>query len=113
MTPPSLDVIIVNWNAGPLLRRCLTALTEARSPSFTLARVVVVDNASSDGSLDGLSDLSLPLQIVRNASNRGFGAACNQGAAGSTSDFLLFLNPDVYVTVNALSVRCIRRSRST
>lgn len=104
MIPPSLDVIIVNWNAGPLLRRCLTALAGAVSSSVTLRRVVVVDNASSDGSLDGLEDVPLPLQILRNSSNRGFGAACNQGAAGSTSDLLLFLNPDVYVTANALSV---------
>ena len=104
MTLPSLDVIIVNWNAGALLRRCLAALTEAHAPSFTLGRVVVVDNGSSDGSLDGLDDLVLPLEIMRNASNRGFGAACNQGAAGGTSDYLLFLNPDVYVTADSLSV---------
>ena len=101
---PSLDIVIVNWNAGPLLRRCLAALTGARQPSFSLTRVVVVDNASSDGSLEGLEALELPLVIVRNDTNRGFGAACNQGAAGSTADYLLFLNPDVYVNADSLSV---------
>ena len=101
--PPSIDIVIVNWNAGPLLRRCLTALIGALDRGFTLARVVVVDNASSDGSAEGLEDLPLPLTIARNSTNRGFGAACNQGAAGSTADYLLFLNPDVYLKRDSLS----------
>ena len=102
--PPSLDIVIVNWNAGDLLRRCLAALPAALDPSFTLARVVVVDNASTDGSLTGLDTLPLPLTMVRNATNRGFGAACNQGAAAGRADYLLFLNPDVFVGSRALSV---------
>lgn len=105
MTPvPTLDVIIVNWNAGPLLRRCLDALATARQPSFALGRVVVVDNASTDGSAAGLHDIALPLTIIANDVNRGFGAACNQGAAGSTADCLLFLNPDAYVNAGSLAV---------
>jgi len=100
---PSLDIVIVNWNAGALLRRCLMALPGALGPSFVLNRVVVVDNASSDGSLDGVETLPLPITVLRNVSNRGFGAACNQGAAGSTANYLLFLNPDVYVKPDSLS----------
>ena len=100
---PSLDIIIVNWNAGALLRRCLTALPGALDPSFVLNRVVVVDNASTDGSLDGVETVPLPITVLRNASNRGFGAACNQGAADSTANYLLFLNPDVYVKRDSLS----------
>jgi GT2 family glycosyltransferase len=102
--PPSLDIVIVNWNAGDLLRRCLASLPAALDPSFTLASVVIVDNASADGSLEGLAALPLPLTIVRNATNRGFAAACNQGAAAGHADYLLFLNPDVVVGRRALSV---------
>jgi N-acetylglucosaminyl-diphospho-decaprenol L-rhamnosyltransferase len=104
MSAPSLDIVIVNWNAGELLYRCLSALPAALDGSLTLSRVVVVDNASSDGSLDRLSTLPLPLTIVRNTTNRGFGAACNQGSQGSSADYLLFLNPDVYVGRDSLSV---------
>jgi hypothetical protein len=57
-------------------------------------RVTVVDNASSDGSLQGLENPSVPLEIIRNDQNVGFAAGCNQGAASSTADYLLFLNPD-------------------
>jgi GT2 family glycosyltransferase len=67
----------------------------------TVARIVVVDNASTDGSLDALP-ASPALTVIRNAENRGFAAACNQGAAGAEADFLLFLNPDTRLMPGAL-----------
>ena len=98
---PSLHIVIVNWNTGDELRRCLEAVSAA-SAGVPLRDVTVVDNASTDGSCEGLDDLDLPLHVVRNADNRGFAAACNQGADGSDSDYLLFLNPDTQVTADAL-----------
>lgn len=92
MGPATLHVVIVNWNSGPQLRECLQSFA-AVADDDVAARVTVIDNASSDESSEGLAT-SLPLTVVRNADNRGFGAACNQGAAGSEADFLLFLNPD-------------------
>lgn len=100
---PILDIIIVNWNTGDHLRECLAALSAARRDNYVLGRVVVVDNASSDHSTAGISCRALPLVIIRNNSNRGFGAACNQGAEGSMADYLLFLNPDAKVLDNTLS----------
>jgi hypothetical protein len=64
---------------------------------------VVVDNASQDGSADGLEGAALPLTVIRNSENRGFAAACNQGARGSRADYLLFLNPDAWLTADSLS----------
>jgi len=92
MGPATVDVVIVNWNSGPQLRECLQSFA-AVADDDVAARVTVIDNASTDGSSEGL-EASMPLAVVRNADNRGFGAACNQGAAGSEADFLLFLNPD-------------------
>jgi len=97
----SLDIIIVNWNAGDHLRDCLASIARTRTGP-ELRRVTVVDNASSDGSLYGLEDLSVPLEIIRNDKNVGFAAACNQGAATSTADYLLFLNPDTRLFPNTL-----------
>ena len=63
----------------------------------------MVDNASSDGSAAGVQDLPLPLELIRNPSNIGFAAACNQAAAGSTADYLLFLNPDTRLFPDTLA----------
>ena len=101
---PSLDIIIVNWNAGEHLRRGLKSIAEAKKDGYELRRVVVVDNASSDGSVVGLQVVGVPLELIRNTTNRGFAAACNQGARESTADYLLFLNPDVRLRENSLDV---------
>ncbi len=99
-----LDIIIVNWNTGHRLRDCLESIAAANRQGFDLRRVVVVDNASTDGSVEGLDDLPLPLTIIKNSTNRGFAAACNQGATGSEADYLLFLNPDTILFENSLSI---------
>jgi len=99
---PSIDVIIVNWNAGQQLARCLESIPFSND-DLDLHRVVVVDNASTDGSREALDRRRLPLHIVRNQHNRGFAAACNQGAKGSKADYLLFLNPDTRLFSDSLS----------
>jgi N-acetylglucosaminyl-diphospho-decaprenol L-rhamnosyltransferase len=93
-TPLSLDIVVVNWNAGAYLRGCLESVAAAQRAAYQLGKVVVVDNASTDGSLDGLHGIDLPLEILRNGENRGFSIACNQGAEVGDSDLILFLNPD-------------------
>ncbi|KPJ64955.1 hypothetical protein AMJ44_11750 [candidate division WOR-1 bacterium DG_54_3] len=99
----SLDIIIVNWNAGQQLRECIGSIVGAKRDGFNLNRVIVVDNASADGSADELEDLRLPVSIIRNEENRGFAAACNQGAEDSSADYLLFLNPDTYLNQDSLA----------
>jgi GT2 family glycosyltransferase len=99
---PSLDIIIVNWNTGPHLRACLRSIRASDQTGWTLGAVVVVDNASSDGSCDDLDAQCLPLVLMQNEANRGFAAACNQGASGLSSQYLLFLNPDTVLSPDAL-----------
>ncbi len=99
---PRLDIVIVNWNAGALLRQCLASIFASDLEHLMLERVVVVDNASSDGSLDGLDFASPPFTPIRLTRNHGFSAACNIGAEGSTADYLLFLNPDTILDRDTL-----------
>jgi len=99
----SLDIIIVNWNTGDRLRDCLESITEADTAGLTINRIVVVDNASSDDSLDDLPRMDPAFVLIRNPGNKGFAAACNQGAMGSMSDYLLFLNPDTRLYSNSLT----------
>jgi len=73
------------------------------SGPFMIGRIVVVDNASSDGSAAGLENLPIPLTVIENNTNRGFAAACNQAAKRSGADFLLFLNPDTRLFPGSLA----------
>ena len=99
-----LSVIIVNWNAGSLLVEAVSSIS--RHHQGLVATVIIVDNASIDDSLaqvEALMRLPYKLQIVRNQHNRGFGAACNQGAALTNSKYLLFLNPDTQLFSDSLT----------
>jgi len=99
---PTVHVVIVNWNAGAQLAECVASFAAIRDDGVAV-RVTVIDNASTDGSADHLVALpSVPLTVTRNTENRGFGAACNQGAAGSHDEFLLFLNPDTRLMPGSL-----------
>jgi N-acetylglucosaminyl-diphospho-decaprenol L-rhamnosyltransferase len=99
---PSLNIIIVNWNSAHQLSECLDSIANSDLSKFSLEKVIVVDNASIDRSLDGIEAINLPLEIIRNLDNKGFGFACNQGAAVGQADYLLFLNPDTRLFKDAL-----------
>src|SRR5437763_5536860 len=102
MDRAAIHVVIVNWNSGAQLRECLASFAAAANDDITLARIAVIDNASENGSADGLEPASLPLTVVRNSENRGFAAARNQGAIGSDAEYLLFLNPDTRLMPGSL-----------
>jgi len=99
----SIDIVIVNWNAGPQLAHCLESIAAAARNGIRIRRIVVVDNGSFDGSLPTGEIAGLAPTIIRNQRNRGFARACNQGAESSTADYLLFLNPDTRLLTNSLA----------
>jgi len=92
-----ISAIVVNYNAGELLLRCINSLQACPLD----IEIIVVDNSSADGSLDALYDMK-GVQVINNLQNRGFSAACNQGITASHSDNLLFLNPDCSFEPNTL-----------
>lgn len=93
------DVIVVNYNAGELLQGCVRSALEAGA-----RRVIVVDNNSSDGSVEALEAAlaSDQLTIIQNANNLGFSRGCNAGVRVSDAEALLFLNPDCVLAPDAL-----------
>lgn len=99
---PKLEIVTVNFNSGPQLRKCLESVKGTGQDNFILRRVVVVDNSSVDGSSDKLVDFGFDLVIKRNKTNRGFAAACNEGAKEGSADYLLFLNPDTLLHEDSL-----------
>lgn len=104
---PELAVVVVNWNGGELLRRCLASLGAA--PPSCSWEVVVVDNASTDGSAEWLGSPEAAravdpaaLRVIRNQENRGFSRANNQAFAATTSRLLFLLNADAEVRPGTL-----------
>lgn len=97
---PDLSVVIVNWNTIGLLRDVL-ASTFANLAGIT-AQVIVVDNASSDGSPDMVVAEFPRAVLIRNEKNLGFAAANNQGFAIATGRHILLLNSDTIVLGDVL-----------
>ena len=93
-----ISAIIVNYNAGELLRSCVDSLLNCPLE----IEIIVLDNASTDGSLDALLGLTC-VQIIKNPVNVGFAAACNSGARVASAQFLLFLNPDCFFKQGTLA----------
>lgn len=99
MSGSQVSAVTVNYNAGPLLR----GLAQSLLAEACVARVTVVDNASHDGSLDFPEAADPRVTVIQNGVNRGFGAACNQGAARAESAYLLFINPDCRLPPGSLA----------
>lgn len=97
---PSVSIVIVNFNAGYFLVECINKVLPQ------VGCVVVVDNASTDSSLEMCSQHfsnEHALKIIRNNMNLGFAAACNIGSRQAGGDFVLFLNPDCNLDATAVS----------
>jgi GT2 family glycosyltransferase len=90
MTTVDATVVIVNYNGRLHLAACLDGLALQSGPTW---ESVVVDNASVDESWSYAQDRS-GVRLIRNSQNVGFGRGCNQGAAGSSARYLVFLNFD-------------------
>src|ERR1700692_5078853 len=84
---------MLTYNRGDLTKEALRLLAEVTEPRYEL---VIVDNASTDGTLDQLAQVS-GARILRNPRNLGFGPATNQGAAMARGRYLLLLNSDAWV----------------
>lgn len=99
-TPHDLAIVIVGWNVADFLEQNLRSLAKSRG-SFR-ASVVLVDNASKDDTVARTRALFPWVQVIANAENRGFAAACNQGIAATRSRHVLLLNPDMRIQEGAL-----------
>lgn len=88
-----LAVVIVNFDSGEHLRNCVEHLRPAAGR--TVCELVVVDNASTDGSLERAELVDPAVKVLRNTVNLGYGRACNQGAGVTSAPLICFLNPDI------------------
>lgn len=118
MNSPKLFAIIPNWNTKELLRNCLNSLRNSDYGDF---EIIVVDNASSDGSVKMVKNEFSRVHLIQNQQNLGFAKAVNQGinfclsfqpsredftgnAANTTNPYFLLLNSDTLVEKNSISL---------
>src|SRR5690606_10999707 len=96
-----IGVVVVTYASAGSIERCLTALLAARN----VMRVMVVDNASPDDTaavVERFAQRDPRIGLVRNPDNRGFAAACNQGATAIAQPWIAFVNPDAFVERDTL-----------
>ena len=97
-----VSIIIVNYNTGKVLEKCLESIF--RQTNGIVFEVIVCDNASGDGSVAMIKDKFPGVTVIENNKNLGFGAANNRGRAKATGEFVLFLNSDTIVLNNAVKI---------
>jgi len=98
-----VSVIIVNYNAGLRLLDCVRSV----AASTVEVEIIVVDNASSDGSLEQLEkeyEGESPLLVLPNTKNLGFAVACNQGSARARGENIFYLNPDCLLGADTIQI---------
>lgn len=99
----AVSIVIVNWNTRDILHDCLDSIANQTTLSH---EVIVVDNASTDGSADMVRQDFPDVKLIANSNNRGFAAANNQGLKIARGKKLLLLNPDTIILDNAIDVMC-------
>jgi N-acetylglucosaminyl-diphospho-decaprenol L-rhamnosyltransferase len=87
-----VDIVIVNWNSGDLLKKCVESILASDSID-SVSQILIVDNHSKDHSISLLPEHK-SIKLMLNKSNLGFAKACNQGFLKSRADYVLLLNPD-------------------
>jgi len=93
-------IIIVNWNTRDILRNCLESIyAQTQNISF---KVIVVDNASSDGSAKMVQSVFPDVTLIVNDTNQGYATALNQGMQVSNGRYKLLLNSDIIICDNAI-----------
>lgn len=101
MTRAKVSVVIVNYNSGELLFRCIESIFKhEKNETF---EVIVVDNASSDISVERARSTYPQCRFIENKVNKGFAAATNLGIRSAIAPYILLLNPDTVVMPQSLS----------
>jgi len=90
-----LTFVVINWNSGHLLEKCIPSLLEQKS---VVTEVILIDNNSSDNTREIVKTLPSNINVILNEENMGYSAAANQGIELSKSKYVSIINPDVILT---------------
>ena len=95
-----VSIIIPHWNGIDVLSECLDSLKQTVYPNF---EIIVVDNASTDGSGDWIKDHHPQIKLIKNDQNYGYSGGCNRGIPQADGDLVVFLNNDTIVNTDFIS----------
>ena len=96
-----LSIVIINLNGLDWLKDCLPSIYNG--DNYVKKEVVVVDNGSSDGSIQYINDNYGQITLIQNNQNKGFSKANNQGILATRGEFILLLNNDTKIIDNGLN----------
>lgn len=99
MTKNLVSIVIVNWNGKKWLKKCLDSLLDQ---SYKKVEIIIIDNASSDDSLEFIRENYPQVRLFVNKNNLGLTKAINQGVRLSKGEFLLLINNDAWVNTDFL-----------
>jgi len=100
--PPELSIVIVNFNTGTVLKKCLDSILQnTRNCSF---EIFLVDNASSDGSVENVKRDFPQVKLISNSTNLYFTKANNIALRKAQGKYFMILNPDTYICDNAFKI---------
>jgi len=102
--PPRISVVIVNWNNQTDTLSCLASLSHCQYPEL---EIIVVDNGSTDGSVDAIKEKYTKVKVLKNVANLGYTGGNNQGirtAFEQGADYILLLNNDAEIAPDSLEI---------
>jgi N-acetylglucosaminyl-diphospho-decaprenol L-rhamnosyltransferase len=94
-----LTAVVVNWNAGDRLVESVRSVQD----STVEAEIIVVDNDSADGSIEQLAASDRTVRVVQTGENLGYGRGANAGLQATESEYVVVMNPDVFLDPTALA----------
>ncbi|MFZ1684331.1 MAG: glycosyltransferase family 2 protein [Candidatus Zixiibacteriota bacterium] len=103
--PASVSIVIVTYNSSSVIAPCLFSILALTGND--ILEIIVVDNHSADETVALIAQNFPSVKVINSPDNVGFAAACNLGAKTATGAFLLFLNPDVVLDPDAISLLLI------
>jgi GT2 family glycosyltransferase len=89
-----ISVSVVTWNSKGFIEKCLQALLRQKKVE---TEIIVVDNCSTDGTIELIQEYSASIKVVQNSENLGYSGGHNKGIENSSGEFILLINPDVYL----------------
>jgi O-antigen biosynthesis protein len=102
----TVSIVIANWNTKKLIRECIESIFSSIQPGLSY-ELIIIDNASTDGSIDYLRSLGNRIVLIANNKNVGYAKACNQGMKIAQGKFILLLGSDTVMLKNTVE-ECTR-----